>query len=308
MSKDDFKNGSKFINKLWNASRFVLTAAGKDFKPLALKNIKLELHEKWLLERVEKCAAEMTDLLDSYRVNDAIHKLYHCVWDDFCDWGIECAKKDLDGERSREALSVLIFALEKLLRLASPFVPFIAEEIWQRVPGVDKSSGDHLMVSEFPVKDSAMEWGASQQWEKLQGAITAVRAVRASRQVAPRDVLEFSAELGEGLDQALLSQWAANLANAKCLSEVSKENTVASVGSGFKLYCKVPDFDAEAEKGKIAKEIKRLEKILGGLSKRLSNEKFVANADPQVLSDTRAQQQNLASQKTSLEETLQNLV
>ena len=117
MSKEDFKNGSKFINKLWNASRFVLTSAGEGFEPLELKDIKLELHEKWLLERVENCSTQMSQLLDQYRVNDAIHSLYHCIWDDFCDWGIECAKKDLGGKRNNEALSVLIALLLLLCRL-----------------------------------------------------------------------------------------------------------------------------------------------------------------------------------------------
>ncbi len=308
MSKEDFKNGSKFINKLWNASRFVLNAAGVDFEPLPLDKINLELHEKWLLERVEACTANMTQMLDAYKVNDAIHSIYHCVWDDFCDWGIECAKKDLEGPRSKEALSVLIHALEKLLRLASPFVPFIAEEIWQRIPGVDKTKSKHLMVSDFPTPSDKQNWGASEKWEKIQGAVTALRAVKASRQIPPKEQLEFSAVLDSGLDQNVLRAWAKNLANANCIETVVKENMVASVGNGFKLYCKVPSFDASAEKGKISKEIGRLEKIIGGLNKRLSNEKFVSNADPQVLAETRAQEKNLSGQVGSLQETLQNLV
>ncbi len=308
MSKEDFKNGSKFINKLWNASRFVLSAAGPEFKPLSLKEINLELHEKWLLERVENCATEMTQMLDGYRVNDAIHKMYHCIWDDFCDWGIECAKKDLEGDRKQEALSVLIHALEKLLRLASPFVPFIAEEIWQRVPGVDKSKEKHLMVSDYPTASSDIGWGASEKWTKIQGALSAIRSVRASRQLHRKDSMQFSAVLDSDLDLEVLGAWAKNLTNSELVKDVVKENMVASVGSGFKLYCKVPEFDATAEKKKIEKEVGRLGKILGGLNKRLGNEKFVANADPQVLAETRAQEQNLSGQLESLKETMENLV
>ena len=196
---------------------------------------------------------------------------------------------------------------EKLLRLASPFVPFVAEEIWQKIPGAGKSASQHLMVADFPEADTSIQWGASESWEKIQGIVTALRSVRAARQIPRAEKIPFTIELDSGLDQATVNAWAAELAGAEPAAVSSKQNTVARVGTGYKLYCKVPGFDAASEKSKIEKEIKRLDKILKGLDARLGNEKFVSNADPQVLADTRGQQQNLSSQRTSLQETMQNL-
>ena len=163
------------------------------------------------------------------------------------------------------------------------------------------------MVASFPEPASDQNWGASESWEKIQGVVTALRSVRAARQIPRAEKIPFTMELDSGLDQGIVSAWAAELAGAEPAADGSKQNTVARVGTGYKLYCKVPGFDAGTEKGKIEKEVKRLDKILKGLDARLGNEKFVSNADPQVLADTRGQQQNLSSQRTSLQETLQNL-
>ena len=145
-----------FMNKIWNASRFVIMNAEGE-KILPVGEVKLSAPDKWIISRLERCIKEVTLNMGKFELGIAAGALYDFMWSDFCDWYIELTKSALygeDPEKKRGALSVLCFVLENALKLLHPFVPFITEEIYRNLPGTSGS----IMVSEFPRYNSKLAY------------------------------------------------------------------------------------------------------------------------------------------------------
>lgn len=173
-----------FANKLWNASRFVISSLGE--APSELRaDMQLELADRWILSRLQTVTEEVTRNLDKFELGVAAGKLYEFVWDEYCDWYIELTKKRLYGEdpAAAEAVrAVLLTVLKAILKLLHPFMPFITEEIWQHIPGTDSK----IMLSPWP--EAAEAWkneGAEGEMVLIMEAIKALRNVRAEMDVPP---------------------------------------------------------------------------------------------------------------------------
>ena len=190
MSKDDFVNGSKFINKIWNASRYVLNQPRKDESVKDFAEEGLHVSNRWLVDRFDQTTLQINRHLEHFNFNEAISCLYKFFWSDYCDWGIEASKHLLQGEHREQTLSVLIYALEGAMRLASPFIPFVAEEIWDHLPSHPRwTRSASLMVSSYPQATNKQASAAHDTWEKVQEIIVAIRATRAQIKAHPKDKL-----------------------------------------------------------------------------------------------------------------------
>ena len=159
MEHDDFDNGARFMNKIWNAARFLLKYVDTNTELPSLDSFEPSMAEKWLLDNFAQTAAKVDKNLEAYRVNDAVEDIYHFIWGCFCDWGLENAKSSLNGDdqkRKLETISVLVYVLNGALRLAHPVIPFITEEIWQKLPKhSDWDKADSITIAKFPEEKEA---------------------------------------------------------------------------------------------------------------------------------------------------------
>lgn len=315
MSKGDFVNGSKFINKIWNASRFVLSQqkSGEEIKAFETKD--LHLANQWLVESYEKTSQQINFHLNNYNFNEAISCLYKFFWSDYCDWGIEASKHLLEGENRAQTLSTLIYCLEGAMRLASPFIPFVAEEIWNHLPEHPLWQRAHsLMICEYPKVNSdrtpSMESSAGfESWQKVQDIIVAIRSTRAQVKAHPKDQLKGFLKCDNEAVLNALEQWSPKFANTiidRYFSEVKiPKNTVVKVGEGFELYCVVESLDVDVERKRLCQEQKRITKILKGIEIKIS--KFNENVPQVVIQETKRQQANMDMQLSSVVKTLRQL-
>ena len=174
-----------FANKLWNATRFVLMNLPEDFAPGLPADDRLDMSDKWVLTKLNQVAGAMTDNLDHYEMGLAAAKINSFIWDVYCDWFIEIAKPRLnsgDAEQADTARRVLVYVLDKALKLLHPFMPFVTEELYQALPG----SAETIMTQAWPTVDEAHNWPEEEEaFEKVMDYIKAVRTMRTEMNVHP---------------------------------------------------------------------------------------------------------------------------
>ncbi|GIX05994.1 MAG: valine--tRNA ligase [Candidatus Poribacteria bacterium] len=188
-----------FANKLWNAARFVLMHL-KDWKPDPSPSLRLETADRWILSRLSRVTAQVNESLERFRFADAANALYEFLWHEYCDWYIELAKIRLYGSHHPEAVNtakhVLWTVLDRTLRLLHPFMPFVTEEIWHRIP----HEGEALCLAAFPqAQEGERDETAEREMELLIGVIRALRNVRAEMRVPPATPIPVLAHSPEGL-------------------------------------------------------------------------------------------------------------
>ncbi len=298
-----------FANKLWNASRFILMNIGDDEIPCELP-AELALEDKWVISLVNKLAKEVTDNLEKFELGIAIAKLYDFIWDVFCDWYIEIAKIRLQkgGEEAQGAKQVLVWVMDKILKLLHPFMPFITEEIWQTIP----HDGESIMISAWPEFDEALSFTADEaEMERIMTAVRAIRNRRAEMNVPPSKKAKVyiatahkaTFELGGVFMQKLASASDVEIADA-----FEIDGAVCIVTQDAKIYIPMGELvDFEAEKARLNKELAAVQKDLDFVNNKLSNENFVAKAPANVVSAQREQAAKYAEKIAMLKESIAKL-
>ena len=302
-----------FANKLWNASRYVLMnlEEGKDYSLPALEE--LTIADRWVLSKLNKLIAEVTDNLEKYELGVAIQKVYDFLWDTYCDWYIELTKARLysdDAAQKQNATAVLVYVLDQTLRLLHPFMPFITEEIWQSLP----HDGDALIVASWPVFKPEFQFKTEEdQMEGVMNAIRAIRNRRAEMNVPPSKkaalfVCTSKPQIfveGEGFIQRLA------YADQVTLLDKEPENIdgmVCCTTADAKLYIPMGQLvDVAKELERIEKELEKAQKNLAGIEAKLSNENFTARAPENVV---KAEQEKAAKARdliTQLEQSAASL-
>ncbi len=321
MEKEDFENGSRFVNKIWNASRLVFQHLEPNQTLPSLKGLQLSLAEKWLLNRLREATEKVDRHLEGYRVNDAVEELHHFIWGAFCDWGLECAKSDLAlpaGHKDKErALSVLVYVLDGALRLAHPVMPFVTEELWQKMPK-HPDWGDRpesICIAAFPQAGLMPAYeDEAKQWKTIQDIVSGIRSVRSQMGLPPRQELPVHIRIDEALASTVTQaeEWIKRLAKAdKVVSGpevVRPGQSLSAVGKGFEVYLPVQGLiDVEKEQKRLSTEEQRLQKILSGILGKLNNASFVERAPEDVLEQTRVQKANMEEQLSAIRQNLKAL-
>lgn len=301
--------GRNFANKLWNASRFVLMGIENDPGQLD-ETDELNLADQWIISRSNTLMAEVTANMDKFEIGIAATKIYEFVWNEYCDWYIELAKKRLYGEDAKAKQTVqrvLITVLRDSLKMLHPFIPFITEEIWQYLPETDSQ----LIKAAWPVcKESCLNEKAEQEMELVMSAIKNVRNVRAEMDVLPSRKARILVKATENTQRILMTngEYMIALASASEVSAVLSEeevpeDAVVVVIEGGELFLPLDDLiDFGKELERLEKEKAKLEGEVDRVSKKLANQGFVAKAPEKLIEEEKAKQSKFEEMLVSLNE------
>lgn len=282
-----------FANKLWNASRFV----HMNIDDYDVKNelpATLETEDKWILHTLNNVAKEVNENLEKFELGIALSKIYDFIWNSYCDWYIELCKARLqsEGETAQNARQVLIYVLDKILKLLHPFMPFITEEIWQTIP--HDTDGKTVMLEKYPEYDPNLDFPSEAgEMMKVMEAITAIRTQRNEMNVPPskKAKLFIATAIPETFSNG--EQFFKKLASASEV-EISDsfdiDGAVTVVTSDAKIYIPMEELvDKEAELKRLNKELKQVEKMLAQDEGKLNNPGFMSKAPEKVIEKIKGQ-------------------
>ena len=289
-----------FCTKLWNATRFVLmNVEGKDCGVGATANEPMQFSfvDKWIISEFERTVREVTTAYEDYRLDNAANAIYSFVWNQYCDWYVELSKVQLRGSEAEQRATrhTLVTVLEAVLRLAHPIIPFITEELWQKVSvtaGVRKADEDaFLMLQTYPAFDEAkVDADAVARMTTIQAQIDSIRNLRSEMKLPPSQKMPLLIS-GPEAECAAAAPYLQQLARLESVTHVedlqqAAQGSVAPVAivGDFKLMLKV-EIDVKAERERLSKEAARLAGEVKKCQSKLGNERFVSKA-PAAVVDT----------------------
>lgn len=304
-----------FCNKLWNAARFTLMNMGEDLPPMPPGG-QLSLGDRWILSRLNGVTRKMDTALEEYRFNDAALALYQFTWHELCDWYIEVIKPALMSESGGEgSKAVLGRVLERTLRLLHPIIPFITEEIWQKLPG---RQGDSIMVAPWPEPEP--EWDdpeAEADFGSLMDILGGVRNIRGELNIPPGKKVQALIHVEDAHQESLIqneAEWIQRL--GKILPDweigpkVERPKTAAAAVSGnVQVFVPLDGLiDADEEIRRLEKQINDIGKSVATLEKKLTNPRFIERAPEEVVQKDRNRIEKERSRAEKLQENLSKLM
>lgn len=300
-----------FANKLWNASRFAMMNLS-DYDANA-KGSAYTLADRWILSRLQGTASEVTEYLERYELGEAARVLYEFIWSGFCDWYIELAKPRLFGRTTPEdrvtAQHVLVQVLRQTLEMLHPFMPFITEEIWQKLP----HQGETIMLAAWPKPDASLrDETAENEMAVLIEVITAVRRIRGEMNVPPSKRAEVLLVATEESFRSILErniayiQGSAN-AEVKVFAELKEtpDQSASAVTRGVEIFVPLKGLiDLDKEIARLNKELKTIQNDLARVQGKLNNQGFLAKAPADVIEKEKDKEQELTMKATALKDRL----
>tara|TARA_R110001592_G_scaffold93981_2_gene272502 strand:- start:18042 stop:20894 length:2853 start_codon:yes stop_codon:yes gene_type:complete len=306
-----------FCNKIWNAARYVLMNTEDQNCGQNDEAFELSLADKWIISRLQQTEAAIEKQVADFRLDLASHTLYDFIWNEYCDWYLELSKPILTSDQSSAELKLgtrrtLVRVLETVLRLAHPFIPFITEEIWQRVAPLAGKSGDTIMNQDYPVQDvSKIDTLALGDVEWLKGVILAIRNIRGEMDISPAKAIPVLLRAGNKEDKRRFEEnvsFISSLAKLESMQWLDAEEAPMSatqlVGGMEVLVPMAGLINVEAEVARLNKELDKAAKEIGRLEGKLNNEKFVSNAPDDVVAKEQAKLSEAQSQQVKLKEQL----
>jgi valyl-tRNA synthetase len=311
-STDKCEIGRNFANKIWNAGRFLLMNS----QSIRVDNNLIEKHvdfsDKWIYSRFHKTQFELKNAMEKFEINNAAKIIYSFVWSDFCDWYIEMTKNRLYSDNDEVKSAVLARSLrifENLLKIVHPFMPFLTEELWQLIE--KRNEGESISISEYPEENSSLiNEEAEKEMEFVQDIITALRNIRGEMNIPPSKFIDAFLKSSHVEDYQLdYIKKLARVNEINVASEMKKPKASASaVLKKCEIYVPLQGLiDLDVERSRLQKEITRLESALSGIEKKLSNEKFINNAAPEVVEKERIKKHDWETNLAKLKEIYESL-
>ncbi len=286
-----------FCNKLWNAARFVLSNCEGQDVGLNGDAVQLSVADRWIISRLQQTEAAVTEAFEAYRFDQAAQAIYEFVWNEYCDWYLELTKPVLGGsdaseDSKRGTRRTLLRVLETILRLAHPIMPFITEEIWQRVKVLVGKTGKSIMLEAYPDPAlSRVDEAAINDVEWIKSVILGLRNIRGEMTISPAKAIPAFLHNGGDSDNERFAKYSGFLKFLAKLESLTwldanaelPPAATALVGDMAVLVPLKGLIDVDAEAGRLAKEIEKLAKEVARLDGKLSNEAFVAKAPADVI-------------------------
>ena len=315
---EGFRN---FCNKIWNAARYVLMNSEEKQLANSLDSKNLSISDRWIISRFERAIKQVDLAMESYRFDLASQQLYEFIWNEYCDWYVELSKPTLwDEEKNPENAQatrfVLIFILEKTLRLLHPFMPFITEEVWQKIAPLISINGQSIMMESYPTYDRKnIDEEAEEHIEWLKGVILSIRNIRGEMDISPAKSINILLRNGSPTDKERMEihkPYLQKLAKLKDISwlEDGHEAPASATQRFDELEILVPLeglIDVDAERSRLMKEINKLLSGLKAVETKLNNKKFVNNAPSSIVIKEREKKNQISSTLESFETQLKNL-
>lgn len=314
-SYDKMDAAWNFINKIWNASRYVIMNLGEMTQPVLPDQSKWNLTDKWILSRLNETVKQVTHFFDTYDFGEAGRALYTFIWDDFCDWYIEMSKEILTGDDEEAKVNtrnILAYVLDQTLRLLQPIMPFVTEELWQAMP----HEGASIVTAAYPVEHAQLADGqAENDMAHLIDLIKAVRNIRA----------DANAPMSSSVDLLVKT----DNADLKTLFETNHEYierfchpakfeigadleipklAMSAVITDAEVYIPLAELvDLNDEADRLQKEVDKYTGEVNRSIKKLGNERFVANAPAEVVDSERQKQTDYEAKLTATKQRLESL-
>jgi valyl-tRNA synthetase len=280
-----------FCNKLWNATRFVLmNTEGKDCGADEKAPVELSAWDRWIVSTLQRAEADVERSFAEYRFDNAAGAIYRFVWDEYCDWYVEVAKEQLakgDEAQQRGTRRTLVRVLEAALRLAHPIIPFVTEELWQRVAPLAGKTGETVMLAPYPrSQPEKIDEAAESEVAFAKEIVDAARNLRSEAKVAPKERVAFyvTGELGAAAVSAMTAL--ARASELRSFAALPPSDSPVAVVGPHHLMPHI-EVDPEAERERIRKEIARLEGEIARARGKLANESFVQRAPASVVQQER---------------------
>lgn len=320
---DRFERPRNFVNKLWNASRFAMLNLD-GYEPAPVADAELEVEDRWLLSRLATVTESVTAALEQYRYAEASRTLIQFAWDEFCSFYLEMTKARLQDEATRASSQrVLAHALDIVLKLLHPIMPFITEEIWRHFAQAAPQRGledpqapdEILMTASWPKPDlNRRDEAIESQFALFQEVLGAVREIRNRQNIGPKEEITFAircddatADLLKPLEPYFESMGAARVSEYSPDVQPPLLSAAMSVG-GIELFVDLSDhIDIDAEIARLEKEAENVSKFIKGKKSKLENPNFVERAKPEVVQRERDQLVQLESQSAMFAKSLAQL-
>ncbi|MDY0132581.1 MAG: valine--tRNA ligase [Desulforegulaceae bacterium] len=300
-----------FVNKLWNASRFALMHLDKSYDEYDEKN--LSLPDKWILSRLNSIIIKVENEIESYRFNDAAATLYHFVWHELCDWYLEAVKSLLFGKHGNEKMiatkGVLQRVMKDALSLLHPIIPFVTEEIWNKLPGTKGS----IMNSGYPGerKDQKLSYNPESEvhMEYIMSVVSSIRNIRGEINIQPGQLLKAHLQTANFMHTEIAESEKEMIQSLARLSELvvekpgerPKSAAAGIVGTDTRIFIPLEGIiDVDKEISRIEKEILKVDKELVFLGKKLLNESFLSKAPEEVVEKTKNQHEEFSKKLDDL--------
>ena len=316
-----------FANKIWNAARFcLLNSEGAGVNEETLKQ-PATLHDRWIVSRLNKTARDLNAAIDSYEFHGAVQSLYHFFWDDFCDWYIELTKAEVTAEQESaaraEARSRLLTVLEQALRLLHPFMPYITEELWQRLPGQKPlheayaGAEPTVMLTAYPEGAAKLiDEAAEAEMQVIIELISRVRNIRSTMNIKPSERIPVIVSSPDEKLRRVFSSAQDQIARLVRSSELSiserleapRASARAILTGGAEVAVPLEGLiDFEQERRRLQRELEKLQTEAARLEGQLNNPNFVSRAPAERVSEVRERIADIGRQSTQVQQTLENL-
>ncbi|WP_156306919.1 valine--tRNA ligase [Sphingobacterium endophyticum] len=298
------EQGRNFANKIWNAFRLVKGWEVVEKEATASQ----KTAAKWFESRFNQALIEIEEHFSNYRLSDALMSTYKLIWDDFCSWYLELIKPAYQSPIESETLAIVKGLFQKVLKLAHPFMPFITEELWHDEIFGDRTEKECIIIADFP-KVGQFDESLIKEFSTVQQIISEVRNIRNSKGLSPKVALPLAIN-ATNIDYSKYQDSIVKLANIEELTFVKEKVSGAVSFLAGKDECYITlenNIDIDAEKERISKEIEYLQGFLISVDKKLSNERFVQNAKPEIVENEKNKKADAEAKIKILEESLASL-
>ncbi len=312
------KGYKAFMNKIWNAARFALMHLDESVLETEYEQDELSTVNSWIKSRTHQAVKDVNEAIDTYRFHEASNDIYHFVWHQFCDWYLELIKpvlfgKDETADEREQAITkrVLYETLDTILRLLHPFIPFITEEIWQKLPG----AGETIMLAEYPEADEKYTSLDTSKMDRVMEIILKVRNMRSELEIPLGEQIELIIHTEDKADREFINEYSTELKSLPKVGEITfadspkpPANTAHALVSGIDIMIPYGQYvDVEKERERIEKEMTRMDKDIQVLEKKLTNENFKNKAPKDVVEDVKTRYNELMQKYKKLQQNLKSL-